>query len=166
MLTRLLILWLLAERPHYGYSIRKILNERGLAFWFPVEDASIYSMLRSLVKAGFARETRTERQGRRPYRTLYAITAKGRAHYAELLRKAWRNAATATDPVALAFAAHGDLPEAEILQLAAHRAEALQTRLEQVKALRRAAPATEIADREAARVRAELKWLRAWIAEQ
>ena len=54
-MTRLLILWLLAERPMHGYRIAKILSAPALAYWFHVEDASIYSMLRTLVKTGLAR---------------------------------------------------------------------------------------------------------------
>jgi DNA-binding PadR family transcriptional regulator len=158
----LLVLWLLAEQPHHGYSIRKILSDAGLSFWFPVEDASIYSMLRSLVKGGFARELRSEREGRRPKRTLYAITPEGRAHYAELLRRAWRETASITDPVQVAFAAHGDLPDREVEQLAQDRAASLRARLERISELRTAAPAQEMADRETARVRAELNWLQKW----
>jgi DNA-binding PadR family transcriptional regulator len=164
LLTRLLVLWLLAEQPHHGYSIRKILSDAGLGFWFPIEDASIYSMLRGLVKAGLARELRSEREGRRPRRTLYAITPKGREQYADLLRRAWRETDSVTDPVQVAFAAHGDLPDREVEQLARERTEALQARLERIAELRTAAPAVEMADRETARVSAELKWLQGWRA--
>jgi DNA-binding PadR family transcriptional regulator len=162
----LLVLWLLAEQPHHGYSIRKVLSDAGLSFWFPIEDASIYSMLRSLVKAGFARELRSEREGRRPRRTLYAITVEGREHYADLLRRAWREAASITDPVQVAFAAHGDLPDQEVEQLAQERATALRVRLKHLAELRTAAPAVEMADRETARVSAELDWLQKWKASR
>jgi DNA-binding PadR family transcriptional regulator len=162
----MLVLWLLAEQPHHGYSIRKILRDAGMAFWFPIEDASIYSMLRTLVKDGLAREVRTEREGKRPKRTLYAITPKGREQYADLLRRAWRDAASVTDPVQLALAAHGDLPDAQVSQLAAERLEALETRVETIKKLRSAAPDSAIADRELARMAGELKWLRSWMKRQ
>ena len=45
MLTRLLILWLLSERPLHGYKIKRALDEPGLRFWFPIEYAAIYSLL-------------------------------------------------------------------------------------------------------------------------
>ena len=50
MLIRLLVLWLLSEQPLHGYRIKRALDDEGLAFWFPVEFASIYSLLRTLVK--------------------------------------------------------------------------------------------------------------------
>ena len=52
MLTRLLVLWLLSEQPLHGYRIKKILDDDGLRFWFPVEYTSIYAVLRSLVRGG------------------------------------------------------------------------------------------------------------------
>ena len=47
-MARLLVLWLLAEGPLHGYRIQKILGDPGLAFWFRVEDASIFTRLRSM----------------------------------------------------------------------------------------------------------------------
>jgi DNA-binding PadR family transcriptional regulator len=162
VLTRLVILWLLAEQRHHGYRIRKILSDPGLRFWFPIDDAQIYSMLRTLVKEGRARKVATEREGRRPRRTLYAITPAGRAHYADLLRWAWRHAPSATDPVQLALAASGDLPDGEVGDLAAERLRALERRLAQLDELRSAAPSPAMVARERARIRAEVDWLHSW----
>jgi DNA-binding PadR family transcriptional regulator len=119
-------------------------------------------MLRSLVKEGHARRSAVEREGRRPRRTLYAITPAGRRHYAELLRAAWRAPAGATDPVQLALAAAGDLPDDELALLADERAAALRSRLRELERLRSAAPAAALADRERARVTGELRWLQKW----
>ncbi len=166
MLTRLVILWLLSEQPHHGYRMKKILQDDALGFWFPMDDASIYSMLRTLVKEGHARKTVTEREGHRPRRTLYAITPAGRRHYEDLLRLAWREATSATDPLQLALAASGDLADAEVERLACERRVALECRLEELKRLRRAAPEPAMVDRERARVRGELQWLKRWRKEE
>ena len=54
-----------------------------------MERGSVYAVLRTLVKEAHVREERTEREGRRPERTVFAITPAGRRHYRELLRRAW-----------------------------------------------------------------------------
>jgi DNA-binding PadR family transcriptional regulator len=160
MLTRLIILWLLSERPLHGYRIKTILGDRGLRFWFPIEDASIYSMLNSLVKEGLAKKVTTEREGKRPKRTLYAITPEGRRHYEDLLREAWRNPISYTDPIQVALAASGDLPDKEVARLSEERLGALEERLKEVQSLRDAAPDIEMVNRESSRLESEINWLR------
>ncbi|MCH7719785.1 MAG: PadR family transcriptional regulator [Planctomycetes bacterium] len=164
MLTRLLILWLLAEGPMHGYRIKKVLEDESLRFWFPVAFASIYSMLRTLVRQGHARIAAREREGRRPQRTLYRLTPSGRKHYAELLRAAWRTPPSPANPVNLALAAFGDLDDAEVRTLQRQRTDALEHRLERLDGLARSAPAGEIVERERAIAVAELKWLRKCIS--
>src|ERR671936_1400348 len=93
MLTRLLVLWLLSEQSLHGYRIKKILDDEGLRFWFPIEFGSIYAVLRTLVKGGFVETVAVERQGQRPERTRYAITRDGLAHLAELLERVWSDLA-------------------------------------------------------------------------
>ena len=51
-MARLLVLWLLSERSSYGYEIKKALGGQGTALWFRLDDASIYSALRTLTKHG------------------------------------------------------------------------------------------------------------------
>jgi DNA-binding PadR family transcriptional regulator len=97
VLTRLLVLWLLSEQSHHGYRIKKILDDEGLRFWFPVEYGSIYAVLRSLVRGGYVETVAVEREGQRPERTRYAITREGRQHLAELLERAWRELPAAGD---------------------------------------------------------------------
>ena len=48
-MARLLVLWILSERASYGYEIKKALTDQGMAFWFGLEDASVYQVLRTLV---------------------------------------------------------------------------------------------------------------------
>jgi len=160
VLTRALILWLLSEQPLHGYRISRILADDFFGFWFPLEDASIYSCLKTLVKHGFARVQRTEQEGRRPERTRYAITPKGRAHLRDLLRRAWTELPSPSEAVHLALAAVPELPTAELRQLREARRTALERRLGELKRMVRAAPCPEIATRLAALTRAELAWMR------
>ena len=116
-MTRLLILWLLAEGPLHGYRVQKILGDPGLAFWFRVEDASIYAMLRSLVKQGLARIIGEERQGQRPSRTVYRITPAGRNALRRGIEAGWRDLEPSREVFAAALAAADEFEAEEIRQL-------------------------------------------------
>ncbi len=159
MLTRLLVLWLLSEQSLHGYRIKKILDDEALRFWFPVEYASIYAVLRSLVRGGFVESVAVEREGQRPERTRYAITREGRRHLSELLERAWRELPAVGDPLALALTARSDLEdESRVPGLLGARCDALRERLARLEALARSAPAPEMVDRQRALAQAELEW--------
>lgn len=167
MLTRLVILWLLSEQALHGYRIKKILDDEGLRFWFPIEVGSIYAVLRTLIKAGYAEAVAVEREGLRPERTRYRITADGRRHLAELLERAWRELPSPADPIALALAARSDLEdERRVPELLAQRVGALRDRLVLLDGLERAAPATEMVSRQRAVTKAELEWAEALLASE
>ena len=78
-MARILILWLLSESPLHGYRIQQALRSDAMKLWFELRDASIYSMLRSLLKQGWAAIEGDEREGNRPARRVYRITKNGRA---------------------------------------------------------------------------------------
>lgn len=158
-MARLLVLWLLAERAAHGYQIKRSLTDAGLAFWFGLEDASIYSVLRTLLRHGQVREVARERAGGRPTRTRYAITAAGRRHYDELLTEAIRSVRVPVAPVDVALAAVGDLDEAEAAAAWHDRRTALSSLADDIERHRSAAPSSAIADRNLALVRAEIAWL-------
>jgi len=167
VLTRLLVLWLLSERPLHGYRIKKILDDQALRFWFPVEYASIYSVLRTLVRGGYVESVAVERDGQRPERTRYAITPEGRRHLAELLERAWRELAPIGDVTALALAARSDLEdERRVPELLSERRDALRERLGRLEAQARSAPAAEMVDRRRALTEAELEWTENLLAKE
>ena len=167
MLTRLLVLWLLSEQALHGYRIKKILDDEALRFWFPVEYASIYAVLRSLVRGGYVRTVAVEREGQRPERTRYAITREGRQHLSELLERAWRELQAAGDPIGLALAARSDLDdEQRVTELLAERRDALRERLDQLERLAGSAPAPEMVDRRRALTEAELAWAEDLLAKE
>jgi len=160
MTTRLLILWLLSEGPRHGYRLKSILTDPGFAFWFPIEDASIYAMLRSLVKQGLARVAGEERDGNRPSRTLYRITPEGRVALADELAAAWRVVADNAHPIHAVLAARDEFEPPEIATGLEARREALLARREHLETLHRRAPSPLLARREAALLDAEIAWAR------
>ncbi len=159
-LTRLVVLWLLSESRLHGYQIKRTLSDPGLQFWFPIEFASIYSVLGFLERHGYARRVAVERHRNRPERTRYAITPKGRQYFQELLRDAWRHPGSPAQPIDLALAAQPELPEGEVPGLVAERATALQERLDTLTRIRRSAPTGEMVDRARALTTSELEWLK------
>jgi DNA-binding PadR family transcriptional regulator/ADP-ribose pyrophosphatase YjhB (NUDIX family) len=159
-LTRIVILWLLSESRLHGYEIKRILSDPGLQFWFPIEFASIYSVLRFLTRSGYAREVAVERAGKRPERTRYAITPAGRAYLQQLLREAWARPGDVAAPVDAALAAEGELDEAEIPALVERRRAALRERLDLLRRIGRGAPSPAMVRRAELVTEAELAWLK------
>ena len=151
-------MWLLSEGPLHGYRMKRILDDEGLGFWFPTEYASIYAVLRTLVKAGYVKIVAVEREGLRPERTRYAITRAGRQHFKDLLERAWREPPSLVDPFQLALAARSELDEQRVAMLAGERLQALRERMAELERRVRAAPAVEVAERQIALVGAELAW--------
>ena len=156
--TRILILWLLSESPLHGYAVRRILAERGLAFWFPVDYGSIYAVLAALEQKGYVTALEAERQGARPERTRYAITQAGRRHLEELVEAAWQHINTAADPVQAALLANHELDAAEIQRFLHERLGQLEARREQIASMARSAPNPAMVDRQLALIEAEIEW--------
>lgn len=116
-------------------------------------------MLRFLTRSGYAREVAIERAGRRPERTRYAITPKGRTFLQQLLREAWVRLGNIAAPIDAALAAEGELDEAEIPALVDRRRAALRERLDLLQRIRRGAPAQAMVRRAQLMTEAELAWL-------
>jgi DNA-binding PadR family transcriptional regulator len=158
-MARLLVLWILSERSAYGYEIKKALTDQGMAFWFGLEDASVYQVLRTLVRHGHAREVGIEQEGARPPRTRYALTPAGRRHYTDLLVRAARQVSLPIAGIDVVLAAQGDLDRGELDDALTERTQALRRLREQIGTARPACPHPAIADRTLALVDAELAWL-------
>ncbi|TDC52153.1 PadR family transcriptional regulator [Jiangella ureilytica] len=73
----LAVLVLLWERPMHPYEMSSTLRERRKEDSIKVNYGSLYSVVESLMKRGLIEATETVREGRRPERTVYAITETG-----------------------------------------------------------------------------------------
>src|SRR5882757_2315478 len=80
--VRLLILGLLAGGQLHGHQIRRTAELTGIEQWGGVKVGALYGMLHRLAAEGLIEPVRTEQEGNRPQRTVYAITAEGRAELA------------------------------------------------------------------------------------
>lgn len=81
------LLRLLAERPQHPYELRQCMRDEGLDRMIKVTHGALYYSVDSLVKAELIAPVEVSRQGRRPERTVYEITAAGREVAGDRLRE-------------------------------------------------------------------------------
>ena len=79
------VLGLLYERPLYGYTIEKIIEERGMRHWTDIGFSSIYYVLKRLEQRNLIASS-SEQEGTGPSRNVYTITAAGRSRMKETVR--------------------------------------------------------------------------------
>jgi len=72
------VLNLLHERPMHPYEMRSLMRERGHDRAFQIKESSVYDTVARLADRGFIEPVEVNREGRRPERTVYAITETGR----------------------------------------------------------------------------------------
>jgi DNA-binding PadR family transcriptional regulator len=164
VVTRILVLWLLAERPLHGYRIKRILEDDALAFWFPIEFASIYSVLRTLERHGYVSSVGVEQEGARPQRTKYAITPAGRGYLTGLLEKSWRGLPPPGTAVDAALVARPELAADQLPALVGERADALRERLGILDRVAAGSPSAELVTRQRLLIEAELQWASDFLA--
>src|SRR4051812_6156942 len=81
----LAVLSCLTERPMHPYEISTTLRERGKETSIKLNYGSLYSVVESLQKHHLIEAQETARAGRRPERTVYAITETGIAEFEDWL---------------------------------------------------------------------------------
>lgn len=83
----LAVLAILAEGPAHPYEIGRLLRERRKERSIKLNDGSLYAVVDRLHHLGFIVPTETERQGRLPERTVYALTEAGHAELVAWMRE-------------------------------------------------------------------------------
>jgi DNA-binding PadR family transcriptional regulator len=73
----LAVLVCLYERPMHPYEVAQTLRQRAKQESVRLNYGSLYAVVESLEKRGFVKATGTVREGKRPERTVYAITDDG-----------------------------------------------------------------------------------------
>jgi DNA-binding PadR family transcriptional regulator len=73
----LAVLVCLYEKPMHPYEVAQTLRQRAKQESVRLNYGSLYSVVESLEKKGFVKATGTVREGKRPQRTIYAITDEG-----------------------------------------------------------------------------------------
>jgi len=78
---------LLMEHPMHPYEMKSKMKERGHDQVIKLKGGSIYDTVERLEQGGFINAQATSREGRRPERTVYAITEIGREEILAWLRE-------------------------------------------------------------------------------
>lgn len=125
----LAVLGCLGERPMHPYEISSTLRSRGKEKSIKLNYGSLYSVVESLQKHGLIEPRETVREGRRPERTVYAITPAGLAEFEDWLAELI--AVPSQDPSQLeaGLSLLPGLPPDEAARLLEDRARALEVEL-------------------------------------
>ena len=83
----LTVLGLLAHEPLHPYEMARRMREWRIEEFTGSRRSALYHAVGRLLRAGFVHEAQRGREGLRPERTTYAITAAGREHLLALLRE-------------------------------------------------------------------------------
>jgi DNA-binding PadR family transcriptional regulator len=82
----LAVLYMLSEEPMHPYEMRQRIRDHGIDYAIKVTHGSLYHAVERLSARGLIRAVETSREGRRPERTVYAITEEGRDEALSQLR--------------------------------------------------------------------------------
>src|SRR5215471_4350331 len=82
----LAVLRLLHERPMHPYEMHQLVRERYVDHVVKVRAGSLYHTIERLHRLSLIEPVETGREGRRPERTVYAITDTGRDEFMSNLR--------------------------------------------------------------------------------
>ncbi|MBY8872949.1 PadR family transcriptional regulator [Micromonospora sp. PLK6-60] len=86
-LLALAVLSALVERPMHPYEMAGVLRARGKDQDMPIKWGSLYTVVANLERHGLLAAVQSDRQGRRPERTVYRITEAGRDELVDWTRE-------------------------------------------------------------------------------
>jgi DNA-binding PadR family transcriptional regulator len=168
----LAVLRLLRERPMHPYEAHQLIRDRAVDRVIKVRPGSLYHAVERLHRLGLVAPVETGREGRRPERTVYAITEAGHDEYMANLRDLIRHPQEEYPVFAAGVEMLRTLDPDEAARLLEQRATALEAGLaahEQVLAslAKRGLPRTATLEVEFCQAtrRAELAWVRQLIED-
>lgn len=125
-LLALAVLGLLTERPMHPYEMSRTLRERAKEHSIKLNYGSLYSVVDQLLRYGAIEAQGTTRAGRRPERTVYRITAAGRAKFEGWLSDILRKPEKEYPRFEAGLSLMPGLPPERVLELLRERAERLR----------------------------------------
>ena len=99
----------------HGHQIRRIAEVTNVGEWGGVSVGALYRELRTMEGEGLVDPVKTEKVGRRPARTIYAITKEGWLELGMLREKAVRTIRWGPDELGVALTFAGPLPDQDQL---------------------------------------------------
>jgi DNA-binding PadR family transcriptional regulator len=126
-IARLFVLGTLESRgPAHGHEIRRLAEQIDVEKWSDAQVGSIYNAIRRLEADGLIEAVRVEQEGRRPTRTVYAITETGTLELASLRDKSLYEVALGSDPFDVALWVSAEIPRDELLGAVERRTKLLR----------------------------------------
>jgi DNA-binding PadR family transcriptional regulator len=122
----LAVLACLVERPMHPYEISTTLRTRGKERSIKLNYGSLYSVVGALEKHGLISARETVREGRRPERTVYAVTDAGRAEFEDWLAELLSTPTTEPSSLEAALSLAAGLPPDEVARLLQQRCQRLE----------------------------------------
>lgn len=129
------ILATLVEKPMHPYELASVLRERDKEQDLAIKWGSLYRVIQNLERHGFIEAVESVRQGARPERTVYRITASGRSEAEDWVRELLAWPAPEHSRLEAGLSVLGLLGPDEVIALLRERV----SRLEELQATQRAA---------------------------
>jgi len=170
-LLALAVLATLVERPMHPYEVAYLLRERGKDESIKIQWGSLYTVVQNLEKHGFVEAAGTTRRGRRPERTVYAITRAGRDELDDWLRELVGEPEPEFTAFEAALSVVGILPPDEVIALLGKRADTIEANLAEhrtrLREVMKAVPRLLLIEIEykLAIAEAEARWVRSLVTE-
>jgi DNA-binding PadR family transcriptional regulator len=168
----LAILTCLHERPMHPYEVAQTLRSRAKHESIRLNFGSLYSVVEGLAARGLVEARETVREGKRPERTVYAITTLGQREMSEWLAELVSTPTKEYLQFEAALSLIAALPPDDALDLLRQRATAVEIKLRQSEATHALArdhglPRLFVLEGEygEALLRAELEFVRGLVAD-
>jgi DNA-binding PadR family transcriptional regulator len=165
------VLGLLCENPQYGYTIEKIIEERGMRHWTDIGFSSIYYVLKRLEHRSLV-VSACEHQQDKPARKVYTITPEGKRMMKEKVRFLLSTNPRIASPFDLAIVHLPLLSKEENITCLKERVRALDRAIEHINAhhdrhITSGKPyfVCAISDRALAHLTTEKRWVEQFITE-
>jgi DNA-binding PadR family transcriptional regulator len=168
----LAVMVLLYERPMHPYEMVSVMRERGKHESIKLRYSSLYTVVEALEREGLISPLETVREGRRPERTVYALTEAGRIEFLSWLRELLREPVKEYTQFAAGLSFVAALPPAEAAALLEERARLLKVEVERMRSRMDAVMESGVArlflvesEHELVLREAELEWVRRLVRE-
>jgi DNA-binding PadR family transcriptional regulator len=135
---------LLVERPMHPYEMYQLLIQRHEDRVVKVRPGSLYHTVHWLENHALVRSTSTEREGNRPERTIYEITAEGRAALTRRVTEMLAAPVNEFPEFPLAIGEAHNLPLETVAELLTRRLALLEADLDEIDSSIREAEARKI----------------------
>ncbi len=166
-LLALAVLVCLLERPMHPYEMATVMRQRGKEENIKLNYGTLYTVVRGLFKAGLIEARETEREGRRPERTVYELLPAGHRELIDWLSEMISTPAKEYPKFEAALAMLPALPPEDALGLIGDRITRLDLELIQQRAVHQRAERQELpelflleSDFSIHQCEAELEWVR------